>query len=626
MKNLFVLLIILPVFSLVYDSSLFIPLNIQTAYQNGTRTYDGAPGESYWQNRSEYKIQTQVYPAKRLVTGEEQVVYYNNSPDTLRRIILRLYPNFYLRGNARDWPIDPVSLHEGVDLYDFRIDAKKIDLEDPYGPARQSGTILRIELDKPLDPESSIRVFCKWKFTLPQKSWLRMGAYSDSSLFIGYWYPQIAVYDDINGWDYSQYTGTQEFYNDMSDYDVEITAPGNFLVWGTGLLKNANNIIREPYLSRYQRAFQSDTVIEIVSVNDIGSDSITVSEDKNIWRFQAKNVPDFAFAVCRNHRWDALSIDVNNPEWNRVLVQAVYPKNSTDFHQVAEVSKSIINYLSKEMPGVAYPYPSMTAFNRPGGGGMEFPMMINNGSHTDKARTVSLTGHEIIHSYFPFFMGINEHKYAWMDEGWAVALNYDPLRSIVPDAKGFVSTILTYLTMAGKEYDLPMMIPSTMLKGSAYRNAAYNRSAVAYQLLRDYLGDTRFRDALKTFMTRWKYKHPIPYDFFFTVNMVAGEDLSWFWDPWFFQRGYPDLAIRSAVNDSITIEKSGLLPVPVRLTLIYEDGSEERFSEPMSIWKDGKKYLKFPMNSEKKLIQASLDTEFTPDVKKSNNEYMAPEH
>jgi len=624
MKNVLVFFLFLPVFSFSSDNSLYMPLNIKKAYQKGTRTYDGVPGEAYWQNRSEYQIKVKVFPERALIKGEEGIVYFNNSPDTLYRIIIRLYQDIYREGNARDWQIDPISLHKGIDLYNFRVNGTEIDLDNPDGPARRTGTNLRVELENPLYPESSIELFCQWKFTLPQKSWLRMGAYSDSSLFVAYWYPQIAVYDDIDGWDYSGYGGTQEFYNDMSDFNVEITAPGDFLVWGTGLLKNARAVLREPYLNRFLNAFQSDTVIRVIGRSDIGSDSIVVSQEKNTWRFQAESVPDFAFAVCRNHFWDALSVDVNNPAGDRALVQAVYPHNSPDFHQVTEFSKSILEYLSKEMPGIPYPFPSMTAYNRPGGGGMEFPMMINDGSSTEKARTVSLTGHEIIHSYFPFYMGINERKYAWMDEGWAVALNYDPLHSIIPEADGFISTIRNYLALAGNEYDLPMMIPSTMMRGPAYRNASYNRSAVAYHMLREYLGDARFREALRTFVSRWKYKHPIPYDFFFTFDRLAGEDLSWFWNPWFFDRGYPDLTIYAVENDTITVEKSGLLPVPVHLILVYDDGSEELFSEPMSVWKDGKKYVQIPLKSQKKLLRASLDTERIPDVNKSNNEYLAP--
>jgi hypothetical protein len=625
MKKIMYCILALVIISNSTEHSLFIPRNFIKAYEDKTRSYDGKPGSEYWQNYSQYTIRVDVLPEQQLLRGVEKIVYTNNSPDTLDRIILRLYQDFYSKGGARDWRIDPRAVHDGVDLYDFMIRGIEIDLDDPNGPVKKYGTVMQINLDEPLNPESSLDITCKWRLTLPVKSQVRMGAYSDSSIFVAYWYPQIAVYDDIYGWENGNYGGQHEFHNDFADFDVKITVPTNFIVWATGVLQNPSENIREPFLSRYKIAINSDSVVQIIGASEIGLDSVTVQNDKNEWYYKAGYVSDFAFAVCRNHRWDAVGADVNHPDDRRVMIQAVYPRNSVDFHDVAMYSKQIIEYLSSTMPAIMYPYPSMTAFNRArGGGGMEFPMMVNDGSHTSKARTVGLTSHEIAHSYFPFYMGINERRYAWMDEGWANALTDDLVKHIIPDSDPLKRTITSYLRLAGRENDLPMMIPSNFLSGAAYRNAAYNRSAVAYQLLRDYLGDDLFKTVMQTYVERWNGKHPIPYDFFFTVNEVVQDDLAWFWDPWFFQRGHPDLGIEEVSADAVTIEKIGLLPVPVQVTLRFDDESEEVISKPMSIWKEGDRQFTFPLSSDKKLLQISLGSPHIPDVDTTNNEYTVP--
>lgn len=601
----------------------YVPVNIRKAYEKGTRSWDGKPGPKYWQNRSAYVIQAEFLPAKKLVRGSEDITYYNSSPDTLRELYVRLYPDIYRKGNPRDVQIDPADVTDGVDLVDLTIEGREIDLDRELSPAIRTGTNLRIKLVDPLAPGRVLHISVRWREILPHISTIRTGAYTDSSFFVGYWYPQVAVYDDIDGWDRFNYTGTQEFYNDFNSFDVQITVPNNYMVWATGALLNPEEVLPGKIFERYQTALSSDTVVHVVTASDYYALRPMKSTGTTIWKYRAEHVPDFAFASCKHYLWDAVSIVVDPASERRTLVGAIYPEDSPDFRQVAQIAREILRLYSTSVPGVPFPYPRLTAFNSARSGGMEFPMMVNDGSSTRRSRTVSLTAHETAHSYFPFYMGVNERKYAWMDEGWAVALTYDIEAALCPDSVATSARITAarYSETAGSEFDIPLLVPSVELTGPAYRRASYDRPAVAYALLRDYLGEELFGKALRQYMERWNGKHPLPYDFFFTFNEVAGEDLGWFWKPWFRDFGFPDLSLKEVhtAGDStlIVVENTGTMPVPIALTVTYEDGTKETLRRSMGVWKSGETTVRFKTRG--KPVKVDLGGEDIPDVNKENN-------
>ncbi len=480
-----------------------------------------------------------------------------------------------------------------------------------------------------LDPGDDIEIGIDWRYYLAKNSPVRTGAYSDSAIFVAYWYPQIAVYDDIDGWDMIDYSGTVEFYNDINDYQVEITAPGNYLVWATGELQNAGEILSDAVLERLEKAKLSDEVIQLVNSDDLASGSHFANGDPHTWVYTAQNTPDFSFATSSYFLWDATSTIVDYSQNRRVLVHAAYPPESPDFHEVAQISKETLELMSFKFPGVAYPYPTMTAFNRPGstrGGGMEFPMMINDGSHSSRSGTVGLTIHEIAHTYFPFYMGTNERKYSFMDEGWAHMFPFVIKQFLEPASDPVNSSLKAYTARAGLESELPMMIPSNSLGRASYRTAAYNRPGIAYYILRETLGPEIFDKALKEFIHRWHGKHPIPNDFFYTFNQVAGEDLSWFWKPWFFEHGYPDLAISNVVMDeqnvTVRIKKEGKLPIPVQLTAYFSDATKEVVTRPASVWREGNPELTIEIPIKSDLTQLELGNGHIPDVNRANDIYI----
>ncbi|MEJ2105498.1 MAG: hypothetical protein P8X47_13130 [Ignavibacteriaceae bacterium] len=280
---------------------LYIPRNIRPAYEKGTRSFNGQPGVEYWQNSSEYKINVEVNPSNYFIKGNEKITYHNNSPDTLKSLVLRLYPNIYKKGSARDFSVSPEAVNDGMIIENLIVGENKIDLEDNNIYINQN-TISIIKLSDFIPPESSVNISINWNFYMTPKTRLRMGVYDSTTVLVGYWYPQVAVYDDVDGWDFNNYSGQVEFYNDFSNFDVSVTLPNNFGVWGTGQLLNPEEVYSEKIYQKYLEANESDTVIHIISSNDFTT-SFKNKNDKNIWKFNAENVSDFAFALSDHYLW-----------------------------------------------------------------------------------------------------------------------------------------------------------------------------------------------------------------------------------------------------------------------------------------------------------------------------------
>ncbi len=604
---------------------LFMPLNLQKAYEQDTRSKTGKPGPAYWTNRADYNIDVAFEPHTGLLRGQAQITYHNNSPDTLHRMVFRMYQDIFREGTLRDWPVAPGDLHEGIRVERILVEGDKVAPEGDQKAIRRRGANMFLSLPRPIEPEGSINLLIDWHVYIAQESNIRMGRYDSSSYFIAYWYPQAAVYDDIDGWDTYNFSGLQEFYNDFGDFDVSITVPQDFMVWATGTLQNPEKLLTEPYLKRYLRARKADSIVHIIREKDLGSAVLRKSDNGlNTWRFSAKDIPDFAFGLSDHYLWDGTSVAVDESGNRRVFVAAAYKRESQDFYDVTEIAREGVAFFSKELPGVPFPYPEITIFN--GGGGMEFPMMVNDGSVSQRSGTVGVTTHEIAHTYFPFYMGTNERKYAWMDEGWAVMLPLEVQKRLAdydPERKA----INRYLPYAGREMDVPM-IATTIIYGSnayrpAYRNAAYGRPAVAYLMLRDLLGEEMFKKALQSYIERWRGKHPMPFDFFYTFNDVSGQNLNWFWKPWFFEFGYPDLALTSARQDDdgvhFLVEKKGKLPIPVKVTFVYEDDSRDSLQYNLSVWKTAEPRLEKFFRTNKTVKSLELGDPHIPDVNKENN-------
>jgi hypothetical protein len=616
-----ILIVTLFVFNnLVFAQEDHIPRNIERAYEKGTRSLDGSPGPNYWQNSSDYHIKADFNPGKRLLNGSEQIIYHNNSPDTLNSIVLRLYQNLNKATSERNFNISSDLITNGMTIEKLMIDDKEQDLSNTKKFVT-TGTLFTINIkENPVMPHSNVTMDIDWNFKLPEAENIRMGTYDSTSFLLGYWYPQVSVYDDIDGWDMIPYTGMQEFYNDFSNYDVELTVPNNFEVWGTGVLQNPEEIFTEDYLKRYKAAFTSDSIIRIITKDDLGKRIFNDTAPLNTWKFNADNITDVVYGTSDHYLWDATSLEVE--PGRRVYIAAAYKKESQDFYKVAKIARHCIKYFSTEMPAVPFPFPSFTVFN--GSGGMEFPMLINDGSTDSYRSTIGLTSHETAHQYFPFYMGTNEQKYAWMDEGWAVFLPTDLELELLKDRRRIDREAQTFSRIAGTENDIPLCITTDNMRYVSYRLAAYTRPGLSYLFLRDALGSEKFKKALHIYMKTWHGKHPIPYDYFFSFNNALGRDLSWFWDPWYFQRDFADLSIKNVVyqNGKVSVEvvNAGKLPVPVNLIFHFSDGTEVSVYKPTSVWEDSS-IVNIEFKPDKPVTLIEVGAPDIPDSNPGNNSY-----
>ncbi len=600
---------------------LFMPLNIKNAYLNQTRSMDGDPGIYYWQNRADYRIEVELDPIQGVLSGFEEICYYNNSPDVLSELIIHLFPNIYKKGNAREFLVDPSDETDGVSIKQILLDSENINLDEQIEYIHND---IKLRLNRPLNPNQQIKITITWQYTLNKKSHMRTGRVDSTSYFVAYFFPRVAVYDDIDGWNNFKYSGRSEFYNDFGDFDLAVTVPRHHLVWATGMLQNPGQVLSEKYQQRLQTALTSDKIIHIIDSTECLDKDITASNNKNIWRFKAENVTDVAFAISDHYLWDASSLPVDQKSGRRVLIDAAYNKHSRDFYQVAKIARQAIDFMSTQIPGVPFPYPNETVFN--GLDEMEYPMMVNNMSVSDPGYLIKLTSHEIFHTYFPFYMGINETKYAWMDEGWASFGDY--LISTKLDS-AYVPNFYyldTYKECAGRDLDMPMMATSIYLKRPTYHINSYAKPATFLYILQDLLGEKTFKKALHGYMDRWNGKHPTPYDFFFCFSNGSGQNLNWLFKPWFFEYGYVDLAIEDVSGKpgdyTIKIEKKGLYPSPIRLKIFYDDNSHDIVHKTADVWKDGKDQYTLFLKTDKKIKKVELFDAVISDTDPINNLYL----
>mgnify|MGYP006288272953 CR=1 FL=1 len=606
------------------EEDFFIPREVQKAYDQGTRSYTGEPGENYFQNTADYDIDARFEPESGLLEGEQTIIYRNNSPDTLKHIVMRVFMNIFQKGVERDFDVGPVDLHDGVEIENLRVNGEKV-----YGSGvprilNGRGTIQTVRLADPLLPGEKVDVSMRWKVQLPRHVAIRMGQYgSDHNWFVAYWYPHISVYDDVYGWDTHPFTGSAEFYYDFNDYDVRLTVPGDYMVWATGILQKPEKYYQGNILSRISQAKTTEEVVPIVTPEDLERGAVLKDRKEHTWHFSASQVPDFSFAVSKKYIWDGTSVEVDPQTGRRTFVSAVYDTSSSNFRQVADISRETIRLFSEEIMGVPFAYPKLTAFN--GSGGMEFPMMINDGEVSSYQGTVHLTAHEIGHNYFPFYVMTNESYYAFMDEGLISCLPRIVEEKMVEGFNPFESLVQGYASNAGNGMEVPLMVKSYILSDySSYRLHAYQRPGTAFYLLRRLVGKEDFHKALQTYINRWAQKHPTPYDFFYTFEDVLDRDLGWFWKPWFFGFGYPDLALdevhTSGSKHHITVLKKGSMPVPIYLRVTYEDGSQQVIERSAKVWKQNSQH-QVAVDADQEIKKIELGHANIPDTFPGNNTF-----
>jgi hypothetical protein len=332
------------------SGALYMPRDVKAAFRKGTRSPDGRPGPAYWQNRGRYNIAITALPPDRTVRGSEQITYFNNSPDTLRNPVIKLFLNIHKPGAARAGNASADYLTSGVHIDTVIVNGQVT----PWPGVENAGTNARLRLPTPVLPHDSVRLAFRWHFDISKESG-REGMIDSTTWYLAYFYPRVAVFDDYNGWDNMTFTDMQEFYSDFNDYDVSITVPRNYVVWGTGTLLNPSDLLQPTQLARYNQAMTSDSTIHIATLGEMNANRVTTQSSTNTWRFRATNIPDMAFNLSNHYVWDGGSVVVDDATHRRASVQAAYNDTATDFHHMVQFGRHALDWLSHNWPGVPYP-------------------------------------------------------------------------------------------------------------------------------------------------------------------------------------------------------------------------------------------------------------------------------
>ena len=616
--NKFVALLILMIFSSnAFSQELYTPRNIKKAYEKGTRSFDGKPGKNYWQNGGEYKIDFKVYPTTKIVSGVETINYSNNSPDTLKTAVIRFVTNLHKPTSPRSGKVSKDFLDEGLKIKSLSVNGQNYSVNSDDWE-----TFFELKLNSPILPKSKTQFKIEWEYPLSKESG-REGQIGEDTFFCAYAYPRISVYDDYNGWDKLPHLGRGEFYNNFNNYEVSVSVPKNYIVYATGVFRNPGEVLQPEILARFNNSMTSDKIIHIATTEDVQNEKVTKQNEENIWKFSAQNIPDFTFGVSSSYIWDASSVQL---KYKKVSIQAAYKAGTIDFEKYVEWEKYAIKWFSENIPGVEYPYPTMTAFQ--GFADMEYPMMVNDSSIPDDlADSRQTVDHEIAHTWFPFYMGINETRYAFMDEGWATAMEFwigETENGKVFNDNAFTNfRVKRYINDPSQEQDQPIISLSTQVTGVGYGNNSYIKAAFAYMALRDFLGDEVFKKTLHHYMDIWNGKHPTPWDFFYTMNAGIRQNLNWFWNNWFFSNNYMDLKLSSAKFSgktlSLSIENVGGFAIPFDLIINYSNGETSTRHYTPEIWKKNPKNLMIKILVAGKLKSVKLDAGVFMDYTPKNN-------
>jgi hypothetical protein len=628
MKSFFLFLILIIFFSInpVQSQPLFTTTNIQNAYKNQTRTDSGKPGKNYWQNFANYNIKVSFDPSTQLLKGSEIISYENNSPDTLKEVIIRLYPDLYKKGVQRLSNIAEKDLNDGVQIESIRIGGENITNFENHDKAFMQNTLLYIRPSKSVLPNTKTNFEISWHYKVNTGSPVRTGMVDSTSYFIAYFFPRLSVYDDVDGWDTWSYNGSQEFYNDFGNFNVEITAPTKYVVWATGDRQNPSDNFSKNVLDKIKAASLDTAIIHVIDSTDYLKNDVFKKDPTDVWKFSATHVTDFAFALSDHYLWDASSVLVDSATGRRTVAEAAYNKIHKDYFDVANQAHQTVFLTSHYYPKYPFPFNHITVFD--GTDQMEYPMMVNDNPTPTHKDAVQLTTHEIFHSYFPFFMGINETQYAWMDEGWAtIGESVLSPKMGEPEDEGIFSKT-RYERISGTNQYVPLITNTKEYSGAAYLANSYGKGGLCYYVLQDLLGDEIYFKSLHQYMNDWNGKHPTPYDFFYSFNNASGQNLNWFWNRWFFGWEYPDLSIKQVKKDknnfTITIENKGGLPLPVYLNFFSKDGKSFIQKYTAEVWKNGDKEKRFTISKPFPSIdKIELGNEFIPDKYKRNNTWKA---
>ncbi|HEU4699977.1 MAG TPA: M1 family metallopeptidase [Gemmatimonadales bacterium] len=631
----------------VADTSPFRALDLPTP--NLIRTGGGMPGPRYWQQRVDYRIEATLDTVRRALSGRERIAYTNNSPDTLRFLWLQLEQNLF-NSRSRGSQIFGQDTRWGTGGAEGGFTIRSVTLAPAAAPAPKGragargapagaagtalahvvdGTLMRVDLARPLAPGGRVAVDVVYEFPFgPNANRMGLEEIDGGTIYeVAQWYPRLAVYDDVSGWNTVQYYGQGEFYLEYGSFDVRLTLPANMLVAATGTLRNPEEVLTPTQRARLAKARTSDSTVVIRGVSEVNDPASRPRPAGGMltWHFTADSVRDFAWAAARHFVWDAARAN-----GGRTLAQSFYPPSADSiWNQSTQYVRFAIENYGRWM---RYPYP--VAINVNGvEGGMEYPMIVFCHNRTNAQALFSVTDHEFGHTWWPMIVGSNERLYPWMDEGFNTFQNYYNWETKYPgqpNRRGNMQAYLDYLKSPVEKQ--PLMTPAD--RQVALGQTAYNKPGLGLRLLRDVIiGPERFDGAMREYARRWAYKHPTPADWFRTIEDVTGEDLAWFWRGWFYTTATLDQAVEGVqqktdsagrLRNEIVLRTAGGLVMPVRVQVTFDDGSVEKLALPVEVWFGGDRYVAL-VPGPKKVTGVVLDPDnVMPDVNRDNNRWGTP--
>jgi hypothetical protein len=444
---------------------------------------------------------------------------------------------------------------------------------------------------------------------------------------VAQWFPRMAVYDDIQGWNTLPYLGAGEFYLEYGDFDFTITAPSNIIVVGSGELVNEKDVLTSTQQTRLANARNSDKTVVIRSAEEVNDAKTRPATANLTWRFRMQNARDIAWAASKAFVWDAARINLSGGK--KSLAMSVYPVESIKkdgWQRSTEMVKGSVEHYSKMW--FEYPYPVMV--NVAGVvGGMEYPGIIFCSYNDSGVGLWGVTDHEVGHTWFPMIVGNNERKYAWMDEGFTTFINGLSTKEFNKGEFATFSFFMGDMTeyIFSKEMD-PLLTQPDVVQQENLGIAAYEKPSVMLNALRDVvLGEKRFDAAFKEYIRRWAFKHPTPWDFFRTIENVSGEDLGWFWRSWVFNNWKLDQSVKSVAyannkvenGAAITIQNLERMAMPVTVLVKESNGKEQRINLPVEVWQRGSDWT-FTVNTTSKIKEVVLDPDKKlPDANRQNS-------
>lgn len=535
---------------------------------NEYRTGSGAPGPRYWQQRADYHIAVELNDDNQTIAGRETITYHNNSPETLTYLWLQLDQNILAKDNLtskteinqiRD-SVAAKTMATTLGLLDFDGGHKIKSVTDAAGrplPFTINYTMMRVDLPEPLKPGAQYIFNVEWSYKIGdrmidgQRSGLEYFPEDGNYVYtIAQWFPRMCVFDDVNGWQNKQFLGRGEFALPFGNYRVQITVPADHIVAATGTLQNAEQVLTKTQLERLARARNTfDKPVMIVTQAEAMQNEKNRLREKKTWEFKAENVRDFAFATSRKFIWDAMAVKIGN---NTPLAMSFYPKEGNPLWE-RESTLAVKNTLEVySRMTIDYPYPVAISVHA-ASIGMEYPMICFNfgrpnkdGSYSEstRARMISVIIHEVGHNFFPMIINNDERQWTWMDEGINSFLQLITQLERYPNinwTRGKPEHLVGYMK-GDKSLQRPLMTNSEQV--IQFGAEQYQKAATALYILREtVMGRQLFDKAFKEYANRWAFKHPMPADFFRTMEDASAVDLDWFWRGWFYTTDAVDISV-----------------------------------------------------------------------------------